>query len=144
MNDLRTTLRAQGQRLTAQRQAIYAALGDTCAHPTAEELFLCVRGTVPGISLATVYNTLDTLVANGLAIKLLGEGSARYDACVAPHVHARCEVCGRVDDLHACVVPALADLPMPAGFTPRAVAVEVLGRCTDCTSPAETVSTKDE
>ncbi|HOF88895.1 MAG TPA: transcriptional repressor, partial [Armatimonadota bacterium] len=78
MSDLRTTLRGQGRRMTAQRAAVYAALCAASGHPTAEELFFAVRGHLPGISLATVYNTLDTLVDGGLAVKIPGDGAARY------------------------------------------------------------------
>ena len=39
-----------------------------------------MRRLLPGISLATVYKSLETLVGCGLAVKLTyGDGSARYD-----------------------------------------------------------------
>ena len=52
--DLRRVLEARGQRCTAQRAAVYRFLHGTDIHPTAEEVFLRVRGELPGISLATV------------------------------------------------------------------------------------------
>lgn len=97
---LRRALEANGQRFTEQRAAVYRYLAHTDSHPTADDVFLAVRENVPGISLATVYKNLETLVGCGLAIKLtFSDESARYDGCTDPHHHARCLVCGRVSDI---------------------------------------------
>lgn len=82
--------RRNGLRRTRQRELIYSALMANQAHPTAEELFQTVRGDEPGLSLATVYNTLDTFVDRGLARRFpspAGNGPSRYDADTDPHVH---------------------------------------------------------
>ena len=77
---LREALEARGHRFTDQRAAVYRLLGHTTVHPTADEVFLGVRDEVPGISLATVYKSLETLVSCGLASKLShADGSARYE-----------------------------------------------------------------
>ena len=97
---LRQALEANGQRFTEQRAAVYRFLNATAAHPTADEVFLHVRQEVPGISLATVYKSLETLVGCGLAVKLTyGDGSARYDGRTDDHHHLRCVACGDVMDL---------------------------------------------
>ena len=75
---LRRALEASGQRFTEQRAAVYRYLAHTDVHPTADEVLLAVREELPGISLATVYKSLETLVGCGLAVKLTyGDGSAR-------------------------------------------------------------------
>ncbi|MEM9063952.1 MAG: transcriptional repressor [Planctomycetota bacterium] len=81
--------RKRGLRCTKQRELVYASLAASKAHPTAEELFLSVKGDSDvRLSLATVYNTLDMLVEAGLARRLvIAEGPARYDADTADHVH---------------------------------------------------------
>lgn len=97
---LRRALEESGHRFTEQRAAVYRFLSGTDTHPTADEVFLAVRNDVPGISLATVYKSLETLVGCGLATKLsYGDGSARYDGRTDPHHHARCMGCGRVFDI---------------------------------------------
>lgn len=97
---LRKVLEETGHRFTEQRAAVYRFLSSTTSHPNADEVFQEVREDVPGISLATVYKSLETLVSCGLAAKLTySDGSARYDARTDPHHHARCVVCGRVMDL---------------------------------------------
>jgi len=97
---LRQALEENGHRFTEQRAAVFRFLSGTDTHPTADEVFLSVRNEVPGISLATVYKSLETLVGCGLASKLAyGDGSARYDGRTDPHHHARCVSCGRVFDV---------------------------------------------
>ena len=60
---------------------MYRFLSGVTSHPNADEVFQEVRSQVPGISLATVYKSLETLVNCGLAAKLTySDGSARYDA----------------------------------------------------------------
>ncbi len=96
---LRRALETAGYRFTEQRAAVYRFLCGTASHPSADEVFQQVRAQVPGISLATVYKSLETLVNCGLAAKLTyGDGSARYDGRTDPHHHARCVSCDRVMD----------------------------------------------
>ncbi|MCA9312665.1 MAG: transcriptional repressor [Phycisphaerales bacterium] len=89
-DQLRDFFHGHGLRRTRQRELIYASLAASRAHPTADELFRAVRADEPGLSLATVYNTLDTLVEHGLARKIatgVGNGPCRYDADLAEHAH---------------------------------------------------------
>lgn len=72
------------------------------AHPTAEDVYQCVRLELPSISLATVYKALEVLVSSGLVTKLPAgdvNGSARYDARSESHYHLRCLKTGAVQDL---------------------------------------------
>jgi Fe2+ or Zn2+ uptake regulation protein len=95
----RSRLEDHGLRCTRQREAVYAALAATKSHPTAEELHQSIA--FEGLSLATVYNTLEALTAAGLARRMpcpSGSGAARYDAQTHEHVHvALCD--GRLVDL---------------------------------------------
>jgi Fur family peroxide stress response transcriptional regulator len=97
---LRSALEENGLRYTEQRSAVFEHLANTKSHPTADEVLLAVRPALPGISLATVYKSLETLVGCGLVNKLTySDGSSRYDGCTDPHHHARCGRCGRVVDV---------------------------------------------
>lgn len=132
---LRRVLELRGQRYTAQRAAVYRFLYATDVHPTAEDVFRRVRGELPGISLATVYKTLETLVACGLAQKLsYGDASARYDGRTDPHSHARCLGCGRIADVPGPVpVAEPLSLQDPAGgFRVTGYRLELTGYCADC------------
>lgn len=132
---LRDALGASGQRLTEQRAAVYRYLAATDAHPSADEVLVGVREHLPGISLATVYKSLEALVGCGLAIKLTyADGSARYDGRTDPHPHARCMVCDRIVDVPVDL-PAeqLEQLRHRArGFTVVGYRLELSGYCSTC------------
>ena len=51
-----------GLRSTPQREVVYDVLLRKRDHPTADEVFARVKSGLPSISLATVYNCLETLV----------------------------------------------------------------------------------
>lgn len=89
MEESRTLFHTHGLRCTRQRDLLFGALRATKCHPTAEELFQAVKDQDAGLSLATVYNTLDAFTKCGLVrrIATAGAGAARYDADLAPHVH---------------------------------------------------------
>lgn len=98
----RLLFEAHGLRCTRQRSLVFETLRTTTSHPTADELYQNCSEQMPGLSLATVYNALEKLVEVGLVQKLPGvgtNGSARYDATVDDHPHARCMRSGRVADL---------------------------------------------
>lgn len=88
--DVRDLFTSRNLRCTKQRELIYAALAATDAHPTAEELYNMVREQEPGLSLATVYNTLEALAECGLCRRFpcpTGSGACRFDAVTEAHVH---------------------------------------------------------
>jgi Fur family transcriptional regulator, peroxide stress response regulator len=132
---LREALEASGHRFTEQRLAVFQFLADTESHPTAEEVFMAVRGAAPGISLATVYKGLETLVGCGLAIKLTySDGSSRYDGRTDPHHHARCLCCARIFDVPGHLPPQ--ELPSTPGetdgFQITGYRLEFTGYCEAC------------
>src|SRR5690348_8318911 len=93
-------VRASGLKLTPQRLAIVRELAADPTHPTAQELFERLRGALPTMSFATVYNTLDALAAAGLCAALsLSPGAARFDPNMTAHHHAVCDRCGLVRDV---------------------------------------------
>lgn len=98
---LRHALEQAGCRFTRQRAAVFAYLRSVRSHPTADEVYTAVRSVVPSISLATVYKSLEALVACRLAAKLPGDGPARYDCRTDNHFHLRCLRTGQIRDLDA-------------------------------------------
>jgi Fur family peroxide stress response transcriptional regulator len=136
---LREALEASGQRFTEQRAAVFRFLAGTDVHPSADEVFLAVRRDLPGISLATVYKSLETLVGCGLAVKLTySDGSARYDGRTDPHHHARCLACGKVVDIPGHLPDEDLDAlrHRTGGFLVTGYRLELSGFCPSC-APAE-------
>jgi Fur family ferric uptake transcriptional regulator len=90
--------------MTAPRQAIYQALSGSQGHLSADEIFIRVRGTMPGIGLATVYRNLDLLKAGGHIRSVdAGDGKSRYELSQGAggpghHHHLICRQCGQVID----------------------------------------------
>ena len=135
---LRRTLQENGHRYTDQRAAVFRLVARSRAHPTAEDVFLGVRTEVPGISLATVYKSLETLVSCGLAKKLNpADGSARFCGRTEPHHHARCLACGSVSDVAGELGDSEIDtlLTQANGFHLVEYELELTGYCSDCAPP---------
>ena len=63
---LDSALEHSGQRSTKQREHVFAVILEKRDHPTADEIYARSRVEMPTISLATVYNCLETLVDSGL------------------------------------------------------------------------------
>ena len=132
---LAATYRAHGRKLTPQRQLIFSLLHDNTSHPTAESLFATASAKMPGISLRTVYQTLNELAEMGeLQAIDLGEGATRFDPNVDDHHHAICNVCGAISDVHVDRVSSLRPKGVD-GFSVDDVGVVFRGICAACESP---------
>ena len=119
--------------MTPQRLAIARALSDMNRHVTAEQIFGEVSARMPGVSLPTVYATLDLLEEFGLARRVPSEGGAVvYDPRADDHHHLVCRRCGAIADLDAPVDAPLVAAARDAGFSPDASHVVVRGLCADC------------
>ncbi len=93
-------LAASGLRSTPQREVVYAVLLHKRDHPTADQVFNRVKAELPGISLATVYNCLETLVQCGLVRQVnLERESTRYCPNLRPHAHFHDERTGATHDI---------------------------------------------
>ncbi len=135
-DELLSALRTRGHRVTPQRLAMAALLRDLDHHATAEEIHGLVGERVPGISLPTVYATLELMEELGLVRRLATDGgSALFDARTDEHHHAICSRCGVVVDLDAQPDHgALLDAARGAGFAPEHAQVVVSGVCARCAS----------
>lgn len=108
--ELRTALADAGLRYTRQREAVFFYLRSADCHPTAEQVCAAVRQTLPSVSLATVYKSLEALVEAGLATRLSdGHGPTRFDARCDRHYHLYCEKTGQVRDLEVSYDPGLPE-----------------------------------
>ncbi len=89
--EIKNMLSGSNLKATPQRIVIYDALLSSQHHPTAEQVKELIQTAQPGISLGTVYKTLDTFVQAGLANRVFSDaGMLRYDACTENHHHIYC------------------------------------------------------
>src|SRR5574342_715439 len=100
-SNLTSALKRAGMRLTPQRIAICEMLAGSRDHPTAAAIYRQLKPQFASLSLATVYNTLETLVSLGALNSLgqAGDGAVHYDADLEPHVNLACISCSRIIDL---------------------------------------------
>ena len=119
---------------TKQRQAVLQVIRESEAHLTANEVFEYSRRILPGISFATVYNSLRYLKQEGLIGEItFGTGASRYDRNLGRHDHAICNACGKLVDLDlpvpAALVQEAADL---SKFEPDSIELILHGLCPEC------------
>ncbi len=127
-------LREHGLQVTYQRLAIYKALCNSGAHPSAEEIHLQVGRRFSMISLGTIYKTLERFHEAGLVDKVNPATEvARYDAKVGPHHHFVCVRCHSIfdldDDANEAEEPPLPEL---SGFKVLKRRVLFQGYCPAC------------
>lgn len=121
-------------RRTPQRLAILDYLEGNLMHPSADEIFGAVARRHRSMSLATVYNTLNTLVEAGVVRELtIDPDRRRYDPDLSVHHHLICLDCKRIVDIKGKVA---VDLPKGAarGFTVTGNHIEFYGTCPACRS----------
>lgn len=132
-DELTERFRAQGMKVTPQRQCIFRALHDHPGHPTAESVYAEVSAEMPTISLRTVYQTLNDLASMGELHQLdLGTGSARFDPNLEVHHHLVCDRCGRVIDVELDASTVTVPDADRHGFSIEATQIVFRGTCADC------------
>lgn len=137
-------LRTHGIKATPQRLAILEYIQNAQGHPRADEVFRHVRQLFPGMSKATVYNTLNTLVEKELLLQVPSTGGyCRFEARLEHHYHVVCQQCGRIEDYPAAaeVADLHARVEEHTGFLVRGHRLDFMGLCPDCrTKPAPAFS----
>jgi len=131
--DIVAALRAAGRRITPQRMAIVEYLAGRSDHPSARQIHRELEVRSSGVSLATVYNTLASLVELGL-LREVGFESAdnRYDTNLAPHINLVCTVCGTIVDLDHDPPMSAREIRNRVGFETTEIRMESRGICKSC------------
>jgi Fur family peroxide stress response transcriptional regulator len=120
--------------ITKQREAVLRVIREHDQHLTANEVFGHAKKLLPGISFATVYNSLRYLKNEGFIGEVrVASDAARFDRKLERHDHALCSKCGKLVDI---------DLPSPKALLKKAAelshfdaeSVEIIlrGTCPDC------------
>lgn len=133
-DELIRALRATGYRITPQRVEICRALAESKEHPSPQAIYQQVSAKYPGISQATVYNTLTVLRDLGEVVEVgLGQDRTHYEPDPSPHVNLICLRCGKIEDLENGAVAALsAQLAEAQGLRMKAARMDIYGFCRTC------------
>jgi Fur family peroxide stress response transcriptional regulator len=110
-------------------------LVNTDQHPTASMIYEELKPHFSSLSLATVYNTLDTLVGLGVvnALGHAGDDTVHYDADTEPHVNLACLSCSKIVDIPSKHVTHLdAEITAASGYKLLGARLLYYGLCPEC------------
>lgn len=122
-------------RMTKQRKVVYEVLTeDTHDHPTATEVYMRSKGRMAGISLATVYNCLETLTHAGLIKQVnVDREASRFCPNLRPHAHFFCTECQQIFDVDLRKkAEAVSPWDVPEGTRIDFIDVAMKGLCPEC------------
>jgi Fur family peroxide stress response transcriptional regulator len=130
----RQKTRSAAVALTRQRQVVLDVVRAGDHHPTAAEVFDAARQKLPGISFATVYNSLRFLRDEGLVHEIkFGDGASRFDRETDRHDHAICSGCGKLVDFDLPGTVALTRAAARASkFKAESIHLTLVGLCPKC------------
>ena len=135
MSDLGERLRAQGKRLTSQRERVLTAVG-VLGHATPDEIVDAVGSDGGGaVPASTVYRALDALQELGLVghTHVDHRAPSYHLAEHATHLHVVCRGCGWVGEAPLAVADELvARLDESLGFASDVSHAAVHGVCRTC------------
>jgi Fur family peroxide stress response transcriptional regulator len=119
-------------RKTPQRLAILKFLHGQPCHPSAEDIYEAVKKQFPTLSLATVYNTLETLRERGEIVEVGSDpAKKRFDTAAESHHHLICVRCRKIVDIPEKFTPVLADKEK-MGYKIIRSQVDFHGLCPKC------------
>ena len=133
--DLMSTLRERGYRLTPQRVALLRLLAASEEHPSAARLYDDLRAQFPTTSPATVYKTLSLLKDLGEVLELgFSDDDNRYDGAKPyPHPHLICVRCRKIIDPDVRLAQNLVrEVAQSSGFQVVSHRLDFYGLCPDC------------
>jgi Fur family ferric uptake transcriptional regulator len=130
-------MKANGLKLTRQREQILRAFLGAHRHVGIEELLSLVRVHQPGIGHATVYRTMKLLVESGVATdRHFSDGATLYepeDVGNDHHDHLICSSCGKIVEWEDEAIEALQEqVAREHGFVLTSHKMELYGLCPDC------------
>ena len=131
-------IRAQGYRLTPQRQLVLDTLCAMGGHATAGAVYDQVSAQMPALNQATVYRTLEFFAELRRVARSDIGGQTVYEIVgESPHYHLVCRCCNHVYELAADQLGDLADwLQAEHGFQADLDHLIITGICADCQPPA--------
>jgi len=135
LDQLVSSLREEGFRITPQRVAILDYLLKTDDHPSAEYIHKIIQKKYPMVSLSTVYKTLNLLREKKLVNEIEVSGESRFDAHIDAHINLVCMKCGKIDDVDESTLKEIQEraakkskyLILQGNF-------ELIGYCNSCKS----------
>jgi len=141
MSDWRERLRAQGYRLTPQRELILGAV-ERLQHATPDEIHAEVSQASAAVNMSTVYRTLEVLEELGLVRHLhLSDRAPTYHSVNSgpTHFHLSCRKCGGVISVEEKKAAKFVErLRMEQGFVADVAHLTIFGEHSPSCPPQPT------
>lgn len=136
--ELNRYIAKKGLKVTRQREAVAEVFFSASGHISAEELYLKVSKSHPGIGLTTVYRTLKLLTEAGLAKeRRFGEPQGVYEKEDGDrhHDHLICTRCGKIVEFKEPTIEQMQeDVATRYGFVVTDHKMELYGLCGTCSA----------
>jgi Fe2+ or Zn2+ uptake regulation protein len=133
---LKADLRSAGYRVTPQRAVILETIAHMEGHHSAQEVYETARDRLPGLNIATVYRTLDTLHHAGFIDLFPSSTDAMLFAYHDEgniHCHLHCIHCGQVLEIDIEPFhPLAAAIERDLHFKIELSHITLRGTCHEC------------
>lgn len=137
-SEIAMILSSKGIRPSIQRVAIYSYIKEHRTHPTVDTIYSALSKQFPTLSKTTVYSTLHTFAEKGLINSVrIEDDELRYDAETRPHIHFKCQKCGKLFDVFDDTIASLYQNcrnTLPAGFNLEHQEINCWGICAECSN----------
>jgi Fe2+ or Zn2+ uptake regulation protein len=127
-------MREKGLKLTLQRLAIIDVLIEkNLLHPSARVIYNAAKQRAKGLSLSTVYFTLNELSKQGI-IKTLefDKMENRYEGNLTDHINLVCKECQGIMDYRIPIVVDSKEVTRKTKFWVTDTRLEYYGYCQKC------------
>jgi Fe2+ or Zn2+ uptake regulation protein len=130
-----TQVKTEDLGLTKQREVVLKVIRGGEEHLTANEVFDKAKQLLPGISFATVYNSLRYLREASLIGEIsFGNGASRFDSLTSRHDHAICTKCGKLVDMKIDLPGEIVERATELSkFKLASIELTLRGLCPECT-----------
>lgn len=129
------------QRMTKQRQAVFAELSRVNDFRSAQQIFEDLHSQGQRVGLATVYRNLQSLAEDGsVDVLRSSEGESLFRRCDSAehHHHLVCRNCGAAAEISQHEIESwVAEVAAAHGFTQVSHSMELFGLCSNCAGSAE-------
>jgi Fe2+ or Zn2+ uptake regulation protein len=127
-------MREKGLKLTSQRRAVIDVLVEkNLLHPSAQVIYDTAKRRTKGLSLSTVYYTLNELSKHRI-IKTLefDKMENRYEGTLTDHINLICKECHGITDYRIPVVIDPREVTRKSRFWVTDTRLEYYGYCQKC------------
>ncbi len=106
-------------------------LSKNYTHPTIDMIYKDLKPEIPTLSKTSIYNNLYLFAEKNLVhILKIDEKEIRFDYDTRPHIHFKCEKCGRIYDIHTNI--EFYNIKELEGFTVSQAMFFMKGVCKEC------------